>query len=69
MLSAMQASTGGAGIWTTPKVASESVIEWATVKPVTVNRSILILLTMRISPSTNRRWSKPNKMCSMPCDR
>ena len=69
MLSAMQASTGGAGTWRTPKVASESVIEWATVKPVTVNSSIRVLRTMRISPRTNRRWSKPNRMCSMPCDR
>ena len=28
-----------------------------------------MLRTMRISPSTKRRWSKPNRMCSMPCDR
>ena len=36
MLSAIVASTGGPGTWTTPSVASARVIEWAIVNAVIV---------------------------------
>ena len=39
MLSAIVASTGAAGTWTKPSVAAASVMEWATVKAVTVASS------------------------------
>ena len=57
MLSAIAASTGGPGTCTTPSVASASVIECATVKAVTVMTSIRRFGTMRMSASTNSRWS------------
>ncbi len=55
MLSAITASTGGPGTCTTPRVASASVIECASVNAVMVMRSTRRLRTIRISASTKSR--------------
>ena len=55
MLSAIIASTGAAAGVTRPKVARLSVIEWATVKAVTVLTSIRQSRTISIRAATNSR--------------
>ena len=55
MDNAMAASTGRDGTFTTPRVASPSVILWATVNAVMVFTSIQGPFTMSSRPSTNSR--------------
>ena len=63
---AIIASTGAEGNVAQPSVAKASVIECATVNAVTVFTSMRQSRTISISEATNNRWSKPNRICSMP---
>src|SRR4029079_18996892 len=51
---------------TKPRVAAARVMEWATVKAVTVARSMRTSLTSSTRQSTKRRGSTPLNMCSTP---
>ena len=76
-------STMRDGSATTPSVASVSVIEWASVKAVTILSTSMLdarKLSRACQPlarctstagsssdSRNKMWSKPIQMCQMPC--
>ncbi len=64
--SAIAAFRGGTGACAQPNVAIASVNEWATVNAVIVFTSIHRFWTMRSSPKTKSRWSRPKAMWRMP---
>ena len=66
MLAAMAGSTHAGEMCTSPSAAADSVIEWATVNPVTM--SSIARNDGAASSSANRksRWSYPVQMCSTP---
>ena len=62
---AIQASTGGIGIFINPKTANAKVIEYPNVKAV-ISFINCFPLAIKHRANTKAKWSHPSKMCSIP---